>query len=102
VHVVNHQRTDNSLSESERTTSPVRFSWEFNFEPAQPPAHSAFGRPPLVAVVFSSAEQSWPASLRERVSGYRELAAFERNDGVFKFQSMVKVLSKDGGVLQEP
>jgi len=97
MRTVLYPRATQSVSDHARATSPVRFSWEFDFGAAKPhDTVSGDGRQPVV-VVFSSSDQMWPSALHERLVGYQQIRAFDQSDQVFKFQSMVKVFMVDGG-----
>jgi hypothetical protein len=68
--------------------SPVRFTWEL---PAAPFHLAAPAERAPVALVMSAADQALPPAVARRLAGYAAAADLATGDGVFRFQTLVRI-----------
>lgn len=68
--------------------SPVRFTWELPAAPFHlaPPEQRA-----PVVLVMSAPDQALPPAVARRLAGYAEAADLATGDGVFRFQTLVRI-----------
>jgi len=71
-----------------RETSPLRFTWEMPDAPFFLGAPA--GRAPVV-LVTGAADQALPGAAATRLAGYVEAGRLLRSDGVFRFQTLVRI-----------
>jgi len=76
-------------------TSPVRFSWEYTSAPYY--AATSTARSQIIAVIASSPNQVLPASVAERLKGYRLVIAFKQNEAIFKYTTIVNIYESVSG-----
>ncbi|OGW60109.1 MAG: hypothetical protein A2V83_02920 [Nitrospirae bacterium RBG_16_64_22] len=82
-----------SASPGDASTSPLRFTWEY-----ENPRYYA-GRPdspggrPALAVIASNFDEASLASIRRRIEGYRLAGEFAVSDEVFAYRSLIRIYS---------
>ncbi len=72
---------------AELATSPVRFSWEC----LPPPDATGAGEGAAVVVISGEPDPPLPEAVARRLRGYRLARAFERDERVFAYRTLVRV-----------
>ena len=78
---------------SEAEKSPLRFTWEYK-NPKYYIGGNGKGDANIkkaVVVITESSEQLIPSEIRQKVMGYRNSAIFKISEGVFQYQTIVRV-----------
>jgi hypothetical protein len=74
--------------------SSFRFTWEQQLPDFYRPPEGALNKAVPLVVIYSRSPRLPPA-IRERVSRYRRVRAFERSSGLFGYKTLVKVYYDD-------
>jgi hypothetical protein len=91
-----HHREEIPPSERERAaTSPLRFTWEV--EVPGPGAPDPGAGATAIAVVSDDLRAPLPERVVARLEGRRLARVFDRDEGVFRFRTMVRVYREDPG-----
>ncbi|MCL5024621.1 MAG: glycosyltransferase family 39 protein [Nitrospirae bacterium] len=93
--IYRHEAPASALGKEEET-SPLRFTWEYR----NPPYYrDEGGRSEGVPVVVISAEpgEALPATVKQRLNGYRLAREFDVNEGIFAFRTVVSVYRTAAG-----
>jgi hypothetical protein len=91
--IIYHNDKDFSPPSMDFEKSPLRFTWEYK-NPKYYIGGNGKGDADIkkaVVVITESSEQLIPSEIRQKVMGYLNSAIFKISEGVFQYQTIVKV-----------
>jgi len=95
---INHYFTDNknNYKQSVRQTSPLRFTWQLKPFPYSKLEKNSINYSDTIVLITTNKKQSLSSEIKQKLKEYSLKRKFLLNDGVFRYQTVVKIFQKTG------